>query len=149
MDLGNLRTDEKLENEGAWVDIDPATQLKIASTAGKNYRKIARKKVKPFQTVIQSSGLSALPEDEQDAIAIETMVEGVLLGWRSQLPDKPEADKTKWPPIILMDGEPIEYSKEAARKLLTDLPRFRTMVSELATSIDTFKTTTRENAAKN
>ena len=130
MDLKKLKTSDKLETEGVWVDIDATTKLKIARFNNPSYKKIIQQKLKPYRSSLRAG---TLPDAIMEKALLETISETILLGWEGL--QENDAD--------------VPYSVEASKRFLTDYPDFRDLVTTLATEADLFRTEDIEAAEKN
>jgi hypothetical protein len=98
-----FETNSGAESEGIWVPVGPARfKLARAGGANENFIKTATKRLKPF-----AASFETLPKKTADEIAIGIFVDAILLDWEGV------ADRS---------GASVPYSKEAAKKLLTELP---------------------------
>ncbi len=117
-DIASLRTDRELEEKGQWVEIGDGAEVLVARAGSRRHTEAARKLRKPFQRQIDSGTLSA---DTEESLAIkETAL--LLLDFRG----------------IHEDGEEVEYSRDAALRLLA-VRDFRDLIVELATTAETFR----------
>lgn len=143
-------TDAKAEKAGKWVDVGSASFL-LARAGGSNtrFQKAMAAVLRPHQRRIQ---LGMMEPDEATALAIGPFVDHVLLNWRGLRPIKrDEAGQIMRDPetkAILL-GDEIPYSKDAARKLLTDLPDIFTTLQEEAQRVSNFAPEDIETAGKN
>lgn len=133
MDLSILKTDQTKEVEGVWVDLDPTTSVKVTYTDGKAYRRALQKKLKPYTNLLQAGGMEAIPEGEQEQVAVSVLVDHVVLDWKG----------------VTDNGVEIPFSKEAAKKIFTEVPAFRRMVENAASDISNFRQKEREADEKN
>ncbi len=125
VDLGKVRTDAALEEQGAWVKYDETTSFLLASAYSHRYRKAQRKFVKPYANVIRREGADSIPDEDADGITISVLVDSVVLGWKG----------------LYDNGREIEYSKENCRRLLTEFPRIREWVAEKSQAAATYRPT--------
>ncbi|MGB0749054.1 MAG: hypothetical protein ACPGO3_09935 [Magnetospiraceae bacterium] len=133
MDLyAQFETAPEAETEGVWVDIGGGAEIRVARAGNPAHRAAADRLTKPYRAVLRAGG--NLPDKTQREIAIESMVEAILLDWRG---------------VTGPDGGPLPYSKENARRALSDLKDFRDLVTQIATAAETFRKSALEQAAKN
>lgn len=125
-----FKTDETLENEGAWVDIGEGCELLIARVGNKAYQKMFQKLTQPHRKLIQRNKLD--PQILED-LGIQCFARTILLGWRG----------------LKEDGNEVEYSVDAAQRLLTEYKDFRELVAELANEAATFREELDEEDVKN
>lgn len=125
-----FETSTEAEASGIWVPIGPA-RFKIARMGGANssFKKEAQKRLKPFQ-----SAMDSLPEKAADELAINLFVDTVLLDWEN---------------VIGKDGVVITFSKEAAKALFKLLPNLFAALQAEATKLSNFNTANLEAAAGN
>lgn len=125
-----FETSGDAEVAGVWCTIGPARfKLARAGGANENFAKIATKRLKPFQ-----SSLESLPRKTADDLALGIFVDTVLLGWEGV------TDRT---------GAVVPYSAEAAKKLLTDLPNLFAALRAESEKMSNFSQANLEAAAGN
>lgn len=131
MDLSKaFETDEKLENEGAWIDIGGGALVCVARVGNKKYNEHFEKAIKPHRRQFRTGTMRT---ELMDEILIDTLAHTILLGWEG----------------VEYKGEPIEYSVANAIMVMTDLKDFRALIAEIAGEMETFKREEDEDAAKN
>ena len=123
-------TDESKEIEGVWEDMGNGCRLLIAREGNPKYKKAFTRMTKPYRQQIRRETLS---DEKAEEITIKIMAETILLNWEG----------------LEEDGNPVEYSKAEAVRMLTKYRDFRNHVSELAGSISLFKQTEDEESEKN
>lgn len=123
-------TSGEAEANGAWVDLGPSSFL-LARTGGanENFMKTASKRLKPYQ-----AALDQLSKPAADELAIGIFVDTVLLGWKN---------------VKDRAGNVIEFSKEAAKKLLKELPNLFQVLQAEAGKMSNFTQANLDAAAKN
>lgn len=121
--FAEYKSDEKLETEGVWFDIEEGARVLVAFAGNTNYNKLNQKLVTPYQ------GFRRLPEDKADEILVKLLSETILLGWEN---------------ILDEDNKPIPYSKENAKKLLQESRWLRDRVSACATQEQRFRAEVKE-----
>ncbi len=127
-----LETDTDAEEDGIWVEISDGVRVKIASTDSKRYREKVVQLLKPYRKILQAGG--RIPEAKQEQIAIESIVDGLLLDWKG---------------ITDRGGKTMKFNRENALKVITELKKFRELISEIAGEAETFNKHALEDAAKN
>lgn len=132
MDLEMIKTDQDLENQGAWVKLDHLTEVKIRSTSSRLYQEQARKKYGPLASLVEIVGVENVSRDQQEQMVQDLMAEVLIVDWKG-LTDK---------------GVDVPYSLETAREIVK-IPRFRDLVWKHAQALQTFKAKSNEGAAKN
>jgi hypothetical protein len=125
-----FETSSDVEMAGAWIPVGPA-RFKLARAGGgnENFLKTAQKRLKPFQ-----SSLESLPKQVADEIAIGIFVDTILMDWEG---------------VTDRSGAALPFSKDAAKKLLSDLPNLFAVLREEAGKLSNFNKTALEDAAKN
>jgi hypothetical protein len=140
MKLESLKTDSTMER-GTWVRLDPSCQVKVVYTNSPEYQFKQKLAMKPFRTVMAKTRDfdDAMSQEDQDKLTVNLLVNYVLLDWEGV-----EYGTNG-------DGKPVmlAYSKENARKVLTEVPAFRQMVEEAAATLSNFRTQNAEAEAKN
>lgn len=116
----SFATDEKLEIEGAWFPLSKTAKVLVARSGNENYIEALRRK-------LDASGIdltSKAKEDEAaaEAVFIDVMAETLLLGWQG----------------ITRQGEPVPYSKDAARAYLA-VKDFRKKVVAFSENFEAFR----------
>lgn len=121
MDLRKqFAVDATLEREGVWVDMGEGAAIRIARLNSEQYRRALRRRLEPHKVRLR---LNKVPEELLERLTVETLAETVLIDWRG----------------IEDGGEPLTYSREAAERLLTDLPEFREFVVAQAGDLALFQ----------
>lgn len=120
-------TDKKKENEGVWQEVAEGLEVLVARVNNPKHQDALERLSKPYRGQLQRGTLS---HEKQQVISIEAMAEGVLLGWRSKGLDGQ---------VMMVAGQPLEYSKENAVKVLMEFAEFRETVSQLAVDIELFR----------
>lgn len=100
-----FETDKDMEQTGIWVDYG-SFRFKVARAGGANekYSRLLRNRMKPHRRKVQTGTM-----DEETAAIIlrETFVDAVLLEWTG---------------VVDREKNPLEFTRENANKLFTDLP---------------------------
>jgi len=100
-----FKTNKHLENNGVTLQIgDSEFRVRRAGGGNRAYATTFAEKTKPFQRQVQ---LGTLPEDKALEIMLETYWESVMLGWEN---------------VTDEDDNPLEYTKENFKKVMSDLP---------------------------
>ncbi len=112
---GSYETDKQLEKNGIMLDLGESGTYIVARSGGANkkYSELVRKLTQRYRRQIANGTLSI---DIADRITIEAFSKTILLGWVKKDVNGCEYDVTG------EDGNPLPYSTENAKKLLTDLP---------------------------
>ncbi len=127
-----LETDSNAEEEGIWVEISDGVRIKIASTDSKRYREKVIQLLKPYRKILQAGG--RIPDNKQEQIAIDSIVDGLLLDWDGVTDRK---------------GKVLDFSRDNALKVVTELKKFRELIAEIAGEAETFNKQALRDAAKN
>lgn len=144
--FNQFATDPKLELEGVWVPIGPATeydeqgspvegsepQIKVARSSNKRHRRIAAALYEANEGVLSKKDELAEQRDEQ--LTAEAMAKGVLLDWKN----------------ITFKGEAIAdgWRYDDAYRMLS-VAGFRDMVNGHALNVENYKVVKEAAAAKN
>ena len=127
-------TDPELEStKGVWIDYGKSTSIKIARAGGANkaYQAALLKLSNEYKHQIQSE---VLGEEVAGTLMLEVFVDTIILDW--------EGIKDK-------NGEEMPFTKENARKLLTDLPDLFIDLRQMAGNITLFREKIIEDDGKN
>lgn len=133
MKISEFKTDENLEETGVWVDIDgtpDGTQLLVARLYNDNFNDLFDRKTKAHRSRIQRG---KFPIAKQREIMRECMAETVLLDWKNLKDDA---------------GKNIPYSRAKATEFLA-LRDFNELVTEIASTMETFRAEEKEKDTKN
>ena len=125
-------TNPDKEKDGIWVNYDDARFL-IARAGGANtrFQVTLSSKIRPYKKQIASQTLS---DEESAKIMVEVFVEGVLRGWEN---------------VEDENDNPLEFTRENAIKLLSDIPELLEFLREEAFLIGNFKDSLTEETVKN
>jgi hypothetical protein len=120
MDLQKtFATDRRKEQEGVWKQIGDA-EVKIARANNPKYRAALAKYIKEFVP----AGMKTQTDDPNlEKATIYAMADAILLDWKG----------------IAVKGEVLEPSVENARRILTEYPDFREVISQIALDADNFR----------
>ena len=132
MDLfKTFKTDKAKEQDGAWFPLDEHSKLLIARLNNPRYQAAIQKKANRYKVAAK---VKAIPEDVWEDLMNEVIAETILLDWTG-ITDK---------------GEPLSYSVDNAKRMLSEYPDFRnTIVLATAGEMDNFKEELDENTEKN
>jgi len=126
----SFATNPALELNGAWVDIGDGSSVLVARNGNKNSRALSKQLVAPHKVALRND---KLPDDVLEKITIQVMAQTILLDWKG----------------IDEAGQPVPYTVENARRLLTDYPDFRDQVSGIASDMRNYQDQEEAEAAKN
>lgn len=131
MDLNTFKTNAEKSDEGVWCPVDASTDIKIARYGNRTFQRALKRVMKPHKVMIDRG---TLDDDTADALLVEAMAEGILIDWRG----------------MTQAGEPLEYTKSAAIKVLLDknLRDFRELVVSLSQDMQLFRDEEIEEAEK-
>ena len=132
MDLNNFATDVSLAEEGAWIQIDEETSIRVARYGNRRFKKVFARLTAPYKVQIQQGTLN---EEMASSLLTRAIAEAILVDWKG----------------MKKAGKDLPYSVEAAIKILSDetLSNFRDMVVNLSQDIQTFREQeVREDAEK-
>jgi hypothetical protein len=141
-----FKTDRTAEVEGVWLEVavndhnGKPIRIKIArmSSANKRYTTLLNKVTKPHQSAIQND---ALDNDLARKMLQDVFAETVLLDWDNLPKSELTGNDT--------DEELLEFNKENALALFTELPDLYDDWEARAQKSAAFREAERENAAKN
>jgi len=121
-DIGNMATDQGMENEGVWVDCPGGLRLRIARMGNANFRQYVMKHRKVIQRQMQFGGME---EDvsQLEEISLRGMASEILKDWENMV----EKEKK------------IKYSSDEAYRLLKEYPEFQRLVEGLAEDVELFR----------
>jgi hypothetical protein len=117
------KTDKALETQGIWFNISEECGFLMRRFGGFNsteVKKAMAKYYKPFSKMIKAG---TLPADKENLVMVKTFVEASMIDWRG----------------VEIDGEEVDYSFDAAVKLLVELPQLAETLIEYASSYESFK----------
>lgn len=125
-------TNHDKEKDGIWVNYDDARFL-IARAGGANtrFQVTLSSKIRPYKKQIATQTLS---DEESARIMVEVFVEGVLRDWEN---------------VEDENDNPLEFTRENAIKLLSDIPELLEFLREEAFLIGNFKDALTEETVKN
>lgn len=137
-----FKTDPDREVQGVVINYGDEAWFKVARAGGANkrYLTVMADRLKPFRRQIQTE---TMDEKVADSIVMEVFAETVLLGWGSKVGDE-DVDYIEGP-----DGERLEFSKENAIRVLTDLPELYRELRAESERLATFTALGKEGDAKN
>lgn len=115
-------TDSRLETEGVDIHLGGGAYVTIARAGGSNarYESAMRRHLAPHQKAL---ALDALDEKTAAEIMSAAYAETVVLGWRG----------------IELDGEPVPFSVDTAKRLFRELPEFWRVVRDEAGKFANFR----------
>lgn len=129
-------TSKELEENGVWVDFGDGVQLLLARI--KSQRSLAAKKAaeKPYRDVLRTASRlgKEVTEDIQTKIALDWLVNGVVLDWKD---------------VTDRSGKKLRFTPDNARRVFDDLPDFLDDVIFAASSQQTYQETADREAVGN
>lgn len=131
MDLKALSTNETLEEEGVWQNLDATTRVKLARIGNTKWRDTYAKLTAPFDKVRRAVG--KLDDETANDILCEAMSVAVLLDWEG----------------MTEGGVTLEYSQQSAKRILLEYKDLRNVIFELASDLTLFRNDAIEEAAGN
>lgn len=128
-----FKNNETLETKGIILDLGEAGKFRIARAGGANqsFNKTVARLTKPIRRAIQTE---TIDQKTADKVMVDAYVESVLLGWEG---------------VTGPDGQPLEYNKENATKLFTDLPDLFQEIMLMASRATLFREDVKEADAGN
>lgn len=121
--------ERKEDVEGVWMTFEEGVRFLIARAGNRRFLRASDKAESPYRKQIARGKLS---NEKQLEIQCRAMAEGILLGWEG---------------IRSADG-PLEYSTEAAFKVLRYNSAVREFVFDAATEMENFRQETIDETAK-
>lgn len=114
---------ESREQEGVIVDLGESGKFRLARAGGSNkrYQKSLESGMRPHRRAFQQGTLS---DEVANAVLLNAFCDAVVLGWEG---------------VTGPDGQPLPYSRDAAKKLLTDLPDLFTILRDAAADVSIFR----------
>jgi len=128
-------TDQDAEKEGfelVLFDADIEIKFQIARAGGSN-KKYAAKMQQLMRPHQHAASVGSLDDDVAEKILITVMSECLILGWEN---------------VAGPDGETIEFSVEACKRLLKDLPELRDVIWAEANKVANFIAVDREEQSE-
>lgn len=117
-DINEFRTDVTKQEKGVWIDFGGGAEFKLASLQCKAFQEDFRARTKPYTDVNRE-----IPEKEQEQIMIDCLAKHIVLGWKN-----------------VFDGESeFKYTKDNAKKLLTEMSTVRDMIINESKKMQNFK----------
>ncbi len=124
-------TDRQAEQDGVWVALGDGARVKVARFNNPRHRAVLDRLRRPYRSLIMSG--RDLPDDVAETMTVEATADAILLDWDG----------------ISENGAPLPFSRETARRLLSELPDFRDAVAFLSMQAETFRREALETATKN
>lgn len=129
MDITRFRTEEDLEIEGVWVNLDSASRIKIARQGNPRYRTLFQKKLAPYRSAVRQG---TLDEETAEQLLCEVMAETILLDWEG----------------IEEGGKEVLYSKKEAVRFLKTYKDFKDLVQQVSDEMEVFRQREDDEAGK-
>lgn len=123
-------TDLEKEENGVEVELEPGVFVTICRIGTKGFSDSYRRKTKKYQHLIKRG--KSIPEDKSQEILIDLYAKYILVGWRG----------------LELDGEPLEYNEENAKKILAEFKDFRNLIAEMSMDAELFRETNAGNEKK-
>lgn len=143
-----FRTDTDLELKGKWVGYGPSMFL-IARAGGANvqFTKAYSAAMAPYQ---RQQRLGKFSEEDARDVMVGPFVDYCVLDWKKRVKNKETGEVTFVEHVIeSRDGTDQTFSKDAAKKLLVEIPDLFSGLIEAASAISTFAPEDVEAAVKN
>jgi hypothetical protein len=125
-------TDDNLENEGIFLEVEEGIRFKVRRMGGKNkkYSERMAKISRPYKRQLEQG---TLEEHMAKSLLKKAFVDACLCGWEG-VTDK--------------ENRPLVYSKENALKLFDDLPDLFDLLREEADKLINFQEEEKEDIIK-
>lgn len=131
MDLAKqFAMDTAKETDGVWFDLDEKSRICVARMNNHKHRAALEMAVKPFRVQINAG---TLPDNKYKEITLGPLADFVLVGWEN----------------LALEGELLEYSAENARRVLSEFPEFRALVTSLSLDAENYRASDLEEDVKN
>jgi hypothetical protein len=114
MDLKKTKTDPKKELEGVWIHFDQDAEMKIARLRNPAALAAFQEKTRFVR--------GKLTAEKEAAVMTEILADFVLLDWKN----------------ITEGGVAVPYTKDNARRILTEFPAVRDFILEEAQRVENF-----------
>lgn len=126
-----FETNEDLEENGKWFTVKGDAKIRLRRfTSTKSINVRAR-----IDRAWREANGKKKPSDEDHIIMLNRqLADGVVVDWKN---------------FMDRDGQPIEFSPQAAFKLLTAMPNLQNAISIVTLDMDNFKAEEREEVVKN
>jgi len=143
-----FKTDPNKEVQGVIINYGDEAWFRIARAGGANkaYLKAMADRLKPFRRQIQTE---TMDEKVADSLVMEVFVDTVLLGWGSKVPALDGEGTTDVDYIEGENGQRLDFTRENAIKVLTDLPELYRELRAESERLGTFTAVVKEGDAKN
>lgn len=135
----SYETDEQAEKDGVHLEVGTTDSGKVitvrirrAGGANTRFAKVFEQKSKPYRRLMEIPG--ALDPKISERVMREVYVESVVTGWEN---------------VEDRDGKSLEFTKENALKLFTELPDLFREIVKSSQDIAVFRKEAREAEAKN
>lgn len=105
--LDNIfKSDKDLEKDGVWFSVSETTSFLIRRFGGFNSSKVKAALAKYYKPYARLIEMGTLPEEKEKEIMVKVFVESSIIDWKG----------------VEIDGKEVEFSIDAAVKLMTALP---------------------------
>lgn len=131
MKLSDMKTDLTREVEGVWVPLDENASVLVARFNNKKHAAAIERLRAPYRAQISTG--RGISDEVSNKIALESMLEAILLDWKGILGD---------------DGKELPFTKENARVAL-EIKDFRDIIAGIALQREIFRKAEVEEAVKN
>lgn len=117
-----FETNTTLESNGIWIDYGDAGKFLIsrANASNTKYKRSVEAKTKPYRRQIETG---TLPDGVDGRIMREVFVDSIIKDWHG---------------VVDRSGKALDFNKENAIQLFTDLPELLTDLTEQATKLSNF-----------
>lgn len=128
-------TDKSLEEEGTWITLVDGSEWKISRASSQRSQKARRNAEKPHRSTLQRAERMGepVPQNVDDEINMEWMVNGIVLGWKG---------------VTGPNGEELEFNESNMRMIFSDLPDLMLEVVRASGDISNFRQQEAEEEGK-
>lgn len=117
-----FKTDASKETDGVWYPLTPEVSFKLRRMGGKNSQKLKQYAATAYKPYAKQIEADALSQEKSFELACAMLVDLILVDWKG----------------VESDGQPLEFTRENALKLLSGLPDLADKLSEFANEKDNF-----------
>lgn len=118
-----FKSDKGLEKDGVWFSYTETTSFLIRRFGGFNATKVKAALARYYKPYARLIEMGTLPEEKEKEIMVKVFVESSIVSWKG----------------VEIDGKEVEFSVDAAVKLLTHLPELSESLLEYASDSKNYR----------
>lgn len=118
-----FKSDKGLEKDGVWFSYTETTSFLIRRFGGFNSTKVKAALAKYYKPYARLIEMGTIPEEKEKEIMVKVFVESSIVSWKG----------------IEIDGKEVEFSVDAAVKLLIHLPELSESLLEYASDSKNYR----------